>query len=165
MGTVVKLLSAACKLSGTSCNDLRFPHHPLVVQKTKTLRVDLSMCLRSVHSFKPIPFRELPSFLTPNPCISFRFHFLHSPKYPTASVVSFLSIPQAPLIQSVTTQALFQSFPPSPQGEGRGEVYVFIFCGGLAPTERILLVLIRNGFFLKKDSKTNLKKTNTTRTF
>jgi len=32
---------------------------------------------------------------------------MHSPQHRTASVVSFLSIPQASLIQSVTTQALF----------------------------------------------------------
>ncbi|MDD4992584.1 MAG: hypothetical protein PHR83_10155 [Paludibacter sp.] len=60
-----------------------------------------------MHSFQPIPFQELRSFLTPNPYISFRFHFLHSPQHRTASVVSFLSIPQAPFIQLVTTQALF----------------------------------------------------------
>lgn len=119
-----------------SCPALRaltsiFPHRPVVVQKTKTFRVDLSMCLRSVRSFQPIPFRELPSFLTPNPSISFRFHFLHSPQHRTASVVSFLSIPQAPLIQSVTIQALF---PRISSG-------CFHSCGVFAPTKRILLIL------------------------
>ena len=67
------------------------------------------MCLRSVHSFQPIIFQELHSFLSSHPYISFSFHFMHSPQHRTASVVSFLSIPQAPLIQSVTTQALFPS--------------------------------------------------------
>ena len=84
-----------------------FPHRPIVVQKIKTYRVDLYICLRSVHSFQPITLQELRSFLTPNPYISFRFLFMLSPQHSTASVVSFLSIPQAPLIQSVTTQALF----------------------------------------------------------
>ncbi|HJV78108.1 MAG TPA: hypothetical protein VJ602_06955 [Paludibacter sp.] len=60
-----------------------------------------------MYSFKPITFQELRSFLTSNPYISFRFHFMHTPQHRTASVVSFLSIPQAPLIQSVTTQAFF----------------------------------------------------------
>jgi hypothetical protein len=32
---------------------------------------------------------------------------MHTPQHRTASVVSFLSIPQAPFLQSVTTQALF----------------------------------------------------------
>ena len=96
-----------------SCPALRamtsiFPHRPVVVQKTKNIPYWLSMCLRSVHSFQPITFRKLRSFLTPNPCISFRFHLMHPPQHRTASLVSFLSIPQAPLIQSVTTQALFR---------------------------------------------------------
>ena len=36
--------------------------------------------------------------------------------------------------------------------------HVFIFCGELAPIERILLVLIRNGFLFQKDSKDNYNK-------
>jgi len=36
--------------------------------------------------------------------------------------------------------------------------HVFIFCGELAPIERILLVLIRNGFFFQKDSKDKYNK-------
>jgi hypothetical protein len=39
--------------------------------------------------------------------------FLHPPQHPAASVVSLLSIPQAPFIQSVTTQAIF---PPISNG-------------------------------------------------
>ena len=57
--------------------------------------------------FKPIPFQELRSYLTSNPYISFRFHFMYTPQHRTTSVVSFLSIPQAPFIQSVATQAIF----------------------------------------------------------
>jgi len=59
------------------------------------------MCLRSVHLFQPITFQELRSYLTSHPYISFRFHFMHTPQHRTASVVSFLSIPQAPFIQSL----------------------------------------------------------------
>ena len=33
---------------------------------------------------------------------------MHTPQHRTASIVLFLSIPQAPFIQSVTTQAIFQ---------------------------------------------------------
>ena len=106
------------------------------------------MCFRSVHSFQPITFQELLSFLTPNPYISFRFHFMHSPQHRAASVVSFLSISQAPLIQSVTTQALFQ---PTTSG-------MFYFLRRVCPNERILLVLIRNGFFFQKDSKDKYNK-------
>ena len=85
------------------------PHHPLVVQKTKKHSgLIYPMCLRYMHSFKPITFQELRSYLTSNPSISLRFHFRHTPQHRTAPVASFLSIPQAPLIQSVTTQATFQ---------------------------------------------------------
>jgi len=57
-------------------------------------------------AFKPITFQELRSYLTSHPYISFRFHLMHTPQHRTASVVSCLSIPQAPFIQSVTTQAI-----------------------------------------------------------
>ena len=60
------------------------PHHPLVVQKTKTFRVDLSTCLRSVHSFKPITFQELRSFLTSNP--SFHSAFISCTHLGTAQL-------------------------------------------------------------------------------
>jgi hypothetical protein len=59
-----------------------------------------------------------------------------------------LSIPQAPLIQSVTTQALSNAF----------QTVSFIFCDEFAPMDRILLVLIRNGFFFQKDSKDKYNK-------
>jgi len=72
---------------------------------------------------------------------------MHSPQHRTASVISFLSIPQAPLIQSVITQALFQ---PSTNG-------MFYFLRRVSPNERILLVLIMNGFFFQKDSKRQIQ--------
>jgi len=43
-----------------------------------------------------------------SPCISFCFHSMLTPQHRTASAVSFLFIPQAPLIQSVTIQAISQ---------------------------------------------------------
>jgi len=58
-------------------------------------------------AFKPITFQELRSYLTSYPCISLCFHFMHTPQHHTASVVSFLSIPHAPFMQSVTPQAIF----------------------------------------------------------
>jgi hypothetical protein len=58
-----------------SCMSLRefphFPHRPLVVQKTKTYRFDLSMCLWYIHSFQPITRQELLSYLSSTP-----FHFI-----------------------------------------------------------------------------------------
>ncbi|MDD4992825.1 MAG: hypothetical protein PHR83_11375 [Paludibacter sp.] len=59
-----------------------------------------------MHSFQPITCQELLSYLSSTPYISFRFHFMHTPQHRTASVVSFLSIPHAPFMQSVTTQAI-----------------------------------------------------------
>ena len=76
--------------------------------------------------FKPIPFQELRSFLTSNPYISFRFHFMYTPQHRTASVGSFLSIPQAPFIQSVTTQALFHRISSG----------MFLFSGRVNPNEK-----------------------------
>jgi hypothetical protein len=77
------------------------------VQKIKTFRVDYPCaCGHCIHS-SSISFWASCSFLTAKPDTSFCLHCKHSPQHRTASVVSFLSIPQAPLIQSVTTQALF----------------------------------------------------------
>jgi len=73
---------------------------------------------------------------------------MHSPQHRTASVVSFLSIPQAPLIQSVTTQALPNAFPAA----------CFIFCGEFTPLKKSSFGFDRNGFFLQKDSKIYLKR-------
>jgi len=113
-------------------------------------------------------------------CVPFRFHFVlgflfvphretrHSispsfQAYTSAphSLGSFLPFHSASSINSVSQQPkLFSlAFP----------AVCFIFCGVFAPIVRILLALIRNGFFFQKDSKTkskpNSKKTNTTRTF
>ncbi|MDD4992113.1 MAG: hypothetical protein PHR83_07780 [Paludibacter sp.] len=100
-----------------------------------------------MHSFKPITFQELRSYLTPNPYISFRFYFMHTPQHRTASVVSFLSIPQAPFSQSLP-KPFSNAFP----------AVCFIFCVELAPMERILLVLFWYGFFFQKDSKIKFQK-------
>ena len=106
-------------------------------QKWKIYRVDFSMCLRYIHSFKSITFQELRSFLSPNPYISFRFHFMYTPQQRTASEVSFLSIPQAPFLQSVTTQALFHrissgmflfSTASKPQWREPSIIWILEFC-------------------------------------
>ena len=106
------------------------------------------MCLRSVHSFQPITFQELRSFLTPNPCISFCFHFMHSPQHRTASVVSFLSIPQATFIQSVTTQAFFQ---PSTNG-------MFYFLRRVSPNRKNPFDFYRDWFLSPKGFKSKSQK-------
>jgi len=73
MGTDVKLLSAACKLFSTTAIP-HFPHRPLVVQKIKTFRVSLSMCLRYMRSI-PSPFRSglLVRSSPRNPTLHFAF--------------------------------------------------------------------------------------------
>ena len=105
------------------------------------------LAVYAFHSVS-ISFWASCSFLTAKPDTSFCLHCKHSPQHRTASVVSFLSIPQAPLIQSVTTQALFQ---PTTSG-------MFYFLRRVCPNERILLVLIRIGFFFQKDSKNKSQK-------
>ena len=57
--------------------------------------------------FRSIPFQELRSFLPPTPDTAFHFHSNHTLQHPSASVVTFLSIPQAPLI----SQSLPKHFP------------------------------------------------------
>jgi hypothetical protein len=79
------------------------PHHPLVVQKIKNMWSSGYHVL-AVYAFIQAHYIPGTTFV-PH---SEPFHFMHTPQHRTASVVSFLSIPQAPLIQSVTTQALFQ---------------------------------------------------------
>ena len=95
-----------------SCLALRaFPHSPppcSCSRKQKHSALIYPCACGKYIPFNPIPFQELRSYLTSHPCISFCFHFMYAPQHRTASVVSFLSIPQAPFIQSVTTQALFQ---------------------------------------------------------
>ena len=109
---------------------LNFPNHPLVVQKINIYRVDYpcacGKCIHSgfirsgyiVHFAKLILFDSLHIF---------HLHFMHSPQHRTASVVSFLSIPQAPLIQSVTIQALFQ----------RTSNGIYFFCDEFTPIRLI----------------------------
>ena len=108
MGTDVKFLSAACKLYSTSCisSFAPLPCSCNRQQKNHTGFIYPSACGIYIP-IKPIAFQELRSYLTSHPYISFRFHFMHTPQHRTASVVSFLSIPQAPFLQSVTTQAIF----------------------------------------------------------
>lgn len=60
--------------------------------------------------FRSIPFQELSSFLTLTPDAALHFHSNHTLQHRTASVVSFLSIPQAPFMQSVITQAIFPRY-------------------------------------------------------
>ncbi|MBV5283882.1 MAG: hypothetical protein JZU53_15785 [Paludibacter sp.] len=109
MGTDVKLLSAAWKLYGTSCIS-SFTPPPCSCSRKQKHSVLIYPCACGIYiPFKPITFQELRSYLTSNPYISFRFHFMYTPQHRTTSVVSFLSIPQAPFIQSVTTQAIFLS--------------------------------------------------------
>ena len=108
MGTYIKLLSAACSLFSTSCIS-SFTPPPCNCSRKQKHSVFIYPCACGIYiPFKPIPFQELRSFLTSNPYISFHFHFMYAPQHRTASVVSFLSIPQAPFIQSVTTQAISQ---------------------------------------------------------
>jgi len=67
--------------------------------------------------------------------------FVHPPQHPAASVISFLSIPQAPLVQSVNTQALphpFQWLPSFPRR--------------VSPNREKLLILIRHVTFRHKKS-------------
>jgi hypothetical protein len=107
MGTDVKLLSAAFKLFSTSCIS-SFSAPPISCAENKK-HSGLIFHVLAVYTliFKPITFQELRSYLTSNPYTSFRFHSMHTPQHRTASVVSFLSIPHAPFMQSVTTQAIF----------------------------------------------------------
>jgi len=70
-------------------NILNFPHRPLVVQKIKTFRVSLSKCLWSVHSFQPITFQKLRSYLTSNPFISLSFHAFTSAPHSFGSLLPF----------------------------------------------------------------------------
>jgi hypothetical protein len=73
---------------------------------------------------------------------------MHSPQHLTASVVSFLSIPRAPFIQSVTTQALF---PRISSG-------LFYFLRRVSPNRENPFGFDRNGFFFQKDSKNKSQK-------
>jgi hypothetical protein len=100
------------------------------------------LAVNAFHSVS-ISFWASCSFLTAKPDTSFLLHCKHTPQHPTASVVSFLSISQAPFIQSVTTQALFLRISSG----------MFYFLRRVSPNKRILLVLIRFGFFFQKDSR------------
>ena len=87
------------------------PHHPLVVQKINIFRVLWQCaCGKCIHSgfIRSGYFVHFAKLILFDSLHIFRLHFMHSPQHRTASVVSFLPIPQAPFIQSVTTQALFQ---------------------------------------------------------
>jgi hypothetical protein len=88
---------------------LNFPTTHQLCRKQKTYSC-LFIHVLAVYDFhfRSIPFQELRSFLTLSPDTALHFHSNHTLQHRTASVVSFLSIPQAPLIQSVTTQAIFQ---------------------------------------------------------
>jgi len=120
-------------------------------ENKKTFWVDLSMCLRYMHSFKPITFQELRSYLTSNPSLSLRFHFRHTPQHRTAPVASFLSIPQASFMQSVTTQALFPRISSS----------MFYFLRRVSPNRESPFGYGKEWFLFPK----GFQKTNTTRTF
>jgi hypothetical protein len=76
---------------------------------------------------------------------------MHTPQHRTASVVSFLSIPQAPLIQSATTQALF---PRISSG-------MFYFLRRVSPNEENPLGFDQEWFLFPR----GFKKTNTIRIF
>jgi hypothetical protein len=58
---------------------------PISCAENKCISSSIAMCLRYMHSFKPITFQELRSYLTSNSYISFRFHFMHTPQHRTAS--------------------------------------------------------------------------------
>jgi len=84
------------------------PPPPYSCSKKQKHSVLIYPCACGIYiPFKPIPFQRLCSYLTSHPSISFYFHFMYTPQHRTALVVSFLSIPQAPFMQSVTTQAIF----------------------------------------------------------
>ena len=84
-------------------------------ENKKIFWTDLFLCLRMCILFETIIFHELISYLTPNSCISFRFHLMHTTKHRTTSVGFFLSIPYAPFIHSfihlVTTQLFSTALP------------------------------------------------------
>jgi hypothetical protein len=74
MGTVVKLLAAACFSIALRAITTRIPHHPTVVAVQSGNRVDFSCaCGRCIH-FGSITLRELRSYLTPNPYATFRLY-------------------------------------------------------------------------------------------
>ena len=86
------------------------------------------MCLRYIHSFKPITFQELRWFLTPNPYIPFRYHFIYTPQHPTASVVPFLSFRKLHSYSQSLPKPFSNAFPA---------VYIS-FCDEFTPKTNIL---------------------------
>ena len=104
---------------------LKRPHHPIVVQKNINMSCLIIMCLRNMHSFGCITFRDLVHFeilihFVPLHYISLSFH-----AYPSAPLGLSSSLFSITLryVHSLTTQALSNANPM---------VYL-IFCDELAP--------------------------------
>jgi hypothetical protein len=106
MGTDVKLLFKQLESRSALRAIPHFPHRPLVVQKIKY--VELILLMLAVNAFHSVSISFRLGFVPQPNLTSFLLHCKHTPQHRTVSVVSFLSIPQAPFIQSVTTQTLFQ---------------------------------------------------------
>jgi len=64
MGTVVKLLTAACFDLALRAITTRIPHHPLVVAALQIYRFYFSMCLQQVTFIRSLPFGGDSSYLT-----------------------------------------------------------------------------------------------------
>ena len=92
--------------------------------------------------FRSIPFQELRSFLTLTPDTTLHFHSNHTLQHPRLREI-LISISQAPFMQSVTTQALFQ---PTTSG-------MFYFPRRISPNRENPFGFDRNGFFFQKYSK------------
>lgn len=104
----------------------RVPHHPSVVQKIKNMS-SLIIHVLAVYDFhfRSIPFQELRSFLTLTPDTSFHFHSNHTLQHPAASGNTHFHF--ASSIHSVFPKPFPTHF----------QWYVFHFCVGLAPLNRL----------------------------
>ena len=107
--------------------NLKIPHHPLIVQKNKNMSCLIIMCLRNMHSFGCISFRDLVHFeilihFVPLHSISLSFH-------------AYSSAPQHGLSSSTLFHyATLYSFAhyPSPFPT-LTQWYILIFCDEFTP--------------------------------
>jgi hypothetical protein len=125
------------------------PHHPLVVQKTKNIPGWFIHVLAVYTFFQAhyIPGTTFVPHFEPLHFIPLSFHAHTSAPHSFGSLLPFHSA------SSINSVSHYPSHFPT-----HFQWHVFIFCGELAPIERILLVLIRNGFFFQKDSKDKYNK-------
>jgi len=114
------------------------------VQKTKNIPGWFIHVL-AVYAFFPahyIPGTTFVPHFEPFHFIPLSFHVHTSAPHSFGSFLPFHSA------SSINPVSHYPSHSPT-----HFHRYVFIFCVELAPMDRILLVLIRNGFFFQKDSR------------